>query len=65
MSAPKSVTTSELRLSGVTLVAHVLDDGRRIIEAAGMNKFFSLMLSGELLDGEAAKAAEFIAGASQ
>ena len=37
MADPVSVWQGELRLSGITLHCHVLDDGTRIIEAADVH----------------------------
>jgi hypothetical protein len=40
LSLPKSVYKSELNVCGVTLRVHVLDDGRRVIDAADIDALF-------------------------
>lgn len=40
---PKSIARDTLNVMGVTLVVHVLDDGRRIIEGDGLQNLFAAM----------------------
>ena len=49
---PVSVWSGEMRLLGVTLHCHVLDDGTRIIEAADMVALLEAMERGGPVDEE-------------
>jgi hypothetical protein len=54
MPDPVAVWSGELTMCGVTLHIHVLDDGRRIIDAADFEAFFRAMESGaEMSQAEA------------
>lgn len=56
MSEPVSVWRGELRLSGITLHLHVLNDGRRIIEAADVEALMEAWSRGVPVDEDEAAA---------
>lgn len=43
---PKSIANSTINLFGVELKCHVLDNGKRVIEAESMEKLFDYMANG-------------------
>lgn len=43
---PEVKTSSEIKIGDFTLKAHVLADGRRIIEKKGFDKFLDYLVSG-------------------
>lgn len=58
---PKAVYSSTLNIMGVELVVHVLDNGQRVIESAGVEALFEAMASGApMSDDEAMKLAKVI-----
>jgi hypothetical protein len=60
---PVSVWDGELTLSGVTLHVHVLEDGRRIIDAADVVALWEAWDAGVIPDeGEAAALQRWISG---
>jgi hypothetical protein len=63
MNVPESTHSSTLNIMGVELVVHVLDDGRRIIEAEGLHQLIEAMSDGvELSEDEAAELARAVRG---
>lgn len=58
---PTAIRTGKLELSGVTLRVHVLDDGRRVINADDMNALFLAWEQGSVPSEDEAQAlARFI-----
>lgn len=53
---PVAVWSGEMQISGVTLHVHVLDDGRRIIEAQDLTALFEAWGSGAEVDEAEAEA---------
>jgi hypothetical protein len=45
---PQAIATSEMTIGGITLRCHVLDDGRRVLEADGMDRLVEALEAGEL-----------------
>lgn len=55
-SEPVAIWSGEMQMSGVTLHVHVLDDGRRIIEAQDLAAVFEAWGSGAEVDEAEAEA---------
>ena len=56
MLDPVAVWSGELRVSGVTLHLHVLDDGMRIVEAADLHALMAAWEGGAAADEDEAAA---------
>lgn len=60
---PTAVHTGEFQLGGVTMRVHVLDDGRRVIDAESVHAFLDALENGPTITPEQADAfARFIRG---
>lgn len=57
---PASVACSEMTIGTVTLRVHVLDDGRRIVEQAGMDEVLEAMAAGSLDPADALRLAAWL-----
>jgi hypothetical protein len=62
---PKSIAQGVFNLGGMKLRTHVLDNGQRVIDANDMEKFFELMMNGEvaITEADAMEFARFMHGA--
>ncbi len=60
---PKSLHSSPLRILGVELVVHVLDNGQRIIEAGGLADLFKAMEAEPMTEADANQIARLIRSA--
>ena len=58
----KSVEVREETFAGITLRMHFLDDGRRVIEATGMDAFIRKAEAGKIPRAEAMRAARWVKG---
>lgn len=62
MSAiPQATWSGEINIAGLTLHVHVLDDGRRIIDAADVEAFFAWLGGNGTSDEEIREASETVA----
>lgn len=52
MTAPQSIASSTLNIAGVELRVHVLEDGQRVIEPAGVAALFAMFERGVVLTAE-------------
>lgn len=59
---PQSVEVREAVFGGITLRLHFTDDGRRIIEAAGMQAVMKAMQAGTFPVNEALRAMQWAKG---
>jgi hypothetical protein len=59
---PSSVADREITIAGITFRQHVLDDGRRVIEKAGMDKLIKRMQARTISGEDAARIATWAKG---
>lgn len=61
-SVPESVAQRETEIGGIRFVMHILDDGRRVIDSAGMHEMIRQMESGKFKKSDAIKAIAWVKG---
>ena len=54
----KAIRSGEIKLNGLTIKCHVLEDGKRIIEEQSLYDFMEYMSSGKLNEEDAVKIAK-------
>lgn len=59
---PNSVLTRTIQVAGVTLTAHILDNGTRVIDQAGFDAFVQRMATGGVSTDDLHRASMFAHG---